>query len=257
MARLPSAGKTIAVILALLLAGAATLAIFTYVRGIEQRAFQDAELVEVFVAEDEIPAGISAEDAGDAGLLQPDSRPRVTIPEGAVSSLDQIAGLVAEDRILADEVIINRRWVDSDQVRDVLEIPEGLEALSVEVAIPSGVAGFIRQGDRVSLIVTVEEPGETVTEEDGSITQEPGEVRSQYLLQGVQVLAVGQRVSTQEGDDGVEETGSQVLLTVALEPEEAEQMVFAIENASLYFTLLPEDAEPVETPGRTLTDLFE
>jgi hypothetical protein len=50
--------------------------------------------------------------------------------------------------------------------------------------------------------------------------------------------------------------GGSVLMTVALEPEDAERLVFAIENASLYFTLLPEDAEPQDTPGRTLDDLF-
>jgi high-affinity Fe2+/Pb2+ permease len=60
VASLPSASKTIAVVLALVLAGLATFAIFTYVRGIEQRAFEDAELVEVFVAQDVIAEGVSS-----------------------------------------------------------------------------------------------------------------------------------------------------------------------------------------------------
>jgi pilus assembly protein CpaB len=60
LARLPSAGKTIAVVLALVLAIVATIAIFLYVRGIEERAFEDAELVEVFVAQGPIAAGTSA-----------------------------------------------------------------------------------------------------------------------------------------------------------------------------------------------------
>ena len=137
------------------------------------------------------------------------------------------------------------------------EIPEGFEALSVEVDVPPGVAGFVRPGNRVSLVATVEEPTATVTQEDGSTVEEPGEILSRYLLQGVEVLAVGERVVTEEGEDGVQEESGRVLLTVALVPEDAERMVFAIQNAFLYFTLLPEDAEPAETPGRTLTDLFE
>jgi hypothetical protein len=32
--------------------------------------------------------------------------------------------------------------------------------------------------------------------------------------------------------------------------------VFAINEASLYFTLLPEGAEPGQTPGRTFENLF-
>jgi len=258
LARLPSTGKTLAVILALLLAGAATFAIFTYVRGIEQRAFEDAELVDVFVAQEAIPPGLSASAASEAGLIGRDARPRVTVPDGAITSLDQVEGLVTEDRILADEVIVRARWVDPAQVTAVLEIPEGFEALSVQVTVPPGVAGFVRAGDQVSLIVTVEDPEATeIAEEEDPAAGATAEVRTQYLLQGIDVLAVGQRVVTEEGEDGVEETASQVLMTVALEPEDAERMVFAIENASLWFTLLPEDAEPAETPGRTLTDLFE
>ena len=257
MARLPAAGKTVAVILALILAGAATFAIFTYVRGIEQRAFEDAELVEVFVAQDTIAAGLPAESASEAGLIARSTAPRATVPDGAITSLDQITGLVTEDRILADEVIVRGRWVDPAQVTGVFDIPEGFEALSVEVGVPPGVAGFVRPGDRVSLIATVEESGVVETDEDGTTVEEPGEVLSQYLLQGIEVLSVGQRVVTEEGEDGVQEQSGRVLLTVALEPEDAERMVFAIQNALLYFTLLPEDAEPAETPGRTLTDLFE
>jgi pilus assembly protein CpaB len=121
------------------------------------------------------------------------------------------------------------------------EIPEGFEAIAVEVGIPPGVAGYIRGGDRVSLIATVEAPGDDHTTTDGTVTEEPGEIRSQYLLQGIEVLAVGQRTTETEGEQAPQ---SSVLMTVALEPEDAERLVFAIENASLYFTLLPEDAEP-------------
>jgi len=257
VARLPSATKTIAVVLAVLLAALATFAIFTYVRGIEQRAFDDAELVEVFVAQEEIPAGISSSEASETGLIGRDNRPRAAVPEGAISSLDQIEGLVTADRILTDEVIVRERWIDRAQAAGAFEIPEGFEALSVETAIPPGVAGFVRAGDRVSLIATIEEPGIATIEEDGTTIQEPGEVRSQYVLQGIEVLAVGQRVVTEEGEDGVQQPTERVLITVALEPEEAERMVFAIENAALYFTLLPDGAEPADTPGRTLADLFE
>jgi Flp pilus assembly protein CpaB len=116
----------------------------------------------------------------------------------------------------------------------------------------------VRAGDHVSLIATLERVGEvTIDPATGAeITEEP-EVFTQYLLQGIEVLSVGQRVTTQEGDDGLEVSTTQVLLTVALEPVEAEKLVAAIQSASLYFTLLPEDAEPAETPGRTLDSLFD
>jgi pilus assembly protein CpaB len=253
LARLPAAGKTIAVVLALVLAVVATIAIFLYVQGIEERAFENAELVEVFVAQGTIDAGTSAAAAGDAGLIARDTAPRGNVPDGAITSLDQIDGLVAIDRVLEGEILLRGRWGTTEDVSVGFEIPEGFEAIAVEVGIPPGVAGYIREGDRVSLIATIEAPGPITTDADGTVTEEPGEVRSQYLLQSIEVLAVGRRTTQAEGE---QQPQSNMLMTVALQPEDAERLVFAIENASLYFTLLPEDAEPQDTPGRTLDDLF-
>jgi pilus assembly protein CpaB len=253
LARLPAAGKTIAVVLAFVLAVVATTSIFFYVRGVEARAFEDAELVEVFVAQGPIDAGTAASEAGDGGLIARDTAPRVNVPVGAITDLEQIEGQVAVDRILTGEILLAERWGTTEEASVGFEIPEGFEAVAVEVGIPPGVAGYIRGGDRVSLIATLEAPGATTTDADGTVTEEPGDVRTQYLLQAIEVLAVGQRTTQAEGDQAPQ---SSVLMTVALQPEDAEKLVFAIENASLYFTLLPEDAEPQDTPGRTLDDLF-
>lgn len=258
MARIRGAGRIIAIVLAIVLAGFATYAIYTYVQGLEQRAFEDAELVEVFIAQEEIPEGISASAAGEAGLIERGSIPQRNVPEGAISSLDQIEGLVALSPILPNEVLSQGRWGDPDQIDSAqLDIPDDFQAISVQVGIPPGVAGFIQAGDQVSLIATTEAPGETEIEEDGTVIEPEAEFRTQYLLQDIQVLAAGQRIVTEEGEEDVAESGGQVLLTLALEPEDAERLVLAIETSSLYFTLLPEDAEPQDTPGRTLDDLFD
>jgi Flp pilus assembly protein CpaB len=134
-----------------------------------------------------------------------------------------------------------------------LRDPRGLRGHRRRGRHPAGRRRLHPRGDRVSLIATLEAPGTTTTEPDGTVTEEPGEVRTQYLLQSIEVLAIGQRTTQAEGEAAPQ--GS-VLMTVALQPEDAERLVFAIENASLYFTLLPEDAEPQDTPGRTLEDLF-
>ena len=262
MARLPSAGKTIAIVVALLLALAATIAIFFYVRGVEERAFEDAELVEVLVAQGPIEAGTTGEGASEAGLIGRDSAPRANVPPGAVTSVDQIEGLITLAPILTGEIILRERWGTTAEVAIALDIPEGFEAVAVEVAVPPGVAGYVAAGTQVSILATIEsrvdeEPSPVVTDEDDAVPEEeplPVEVRTQYVLQAVEVLAVGQRQVQTEEQEG---TVSSVLMTLAVQPEDAERLVFALENGSLYFTLLPEDAEPVETPGRTFGDLFE
>jgi pilus assembly protein CpaB len=258
VARIRGLGRTIAIVVALVLAAVATFSITTYIRGIEDRAFADAELVEVFIAQQEIPQGLSAAAAGEAGLIERGTIPSRNLPDGALTSLEQIAGLVTADRILANEVLVRGRWIDPEAASvAAIEIPEGFEAISVQVGVPPGVAGFIRAGDRVSLIASLESPGERTIESDGAVLEEPPVLRTQYLIQGIQVLTVGQRVITEEGTDGVEESTAQVLLTVALEPNDAERLVFAIQNASLYFTLLPDDAPPSDTSGRTLENFFD
>jgi pilus assembly protein CpaB len=242
LARLPSAGKTIAIVVALLLALGATIAIFLYVRGVEERAFEDAELVEVLVAQGPIEAGTTGEGASEAGLIARESAPRINVPPGAVTSVDQIEGLVALDPILTGEIILRERWGTTAEVSVGLDIPEGFEAVAVEVAVPPGVAGYVAAGTQVSILATIESEADDAVapaeaDEEGAVPEEeavPLEVRTQYLLQGVDVL-----------------------MTLAVQPEDAERLVFAVANGSLYFTLLPEDAEPVETPGRTFADLFD
>lgn len=250
-----NAGRAVAVVAALALAAIATFGITTYVRGVEDRAFQDAELVEVFVATQDIPAGISAQAASEAGVIDRENRPRRAVPNGALSSLEQIDGLVALESILEGEVLVIGRWGDTVAAQAQLDIPEGFEAIAVQVGIPPGVAGFIRNGDRISLIAHV--TGASVSEDADVQVEAADETRSQYLLQDIEVLSVGQRVTTEEGTDGTQEQTGNVLLTVALQPEDAERLVFAINEAELYFTLLPEDAEPQNTPGRTFEDLFQ
>jgi pilus assembly protein CpaB len=241
-------------IVALLLALAATVAIFLYVRGVEERALEDAELVEVFVAQGPIDAGATAEEVSEAGLIARDSAPRANVPVGAITSLDEIEGQFALDPILTGEIILRERWGTSEEVTVGFTIPDGFEAIAAEVAVPPGVAGFVSAGDVVSVIATVELAGPTVEDDEGNVTAEPEEIRTQYLLQGIEVLAVGQRqIQTEE----LEVATASVLLTLAITPEDAERLVFAIANGSLYFTLLPDDAEPVNTPGRTFEDLFD
>jgi Flp pilus assembly protein CpaB len=266
LARLPSAGRTVAIVVAIILAGVAVFAITRYVGGIEDRAFQDAELVEVFVAKGVIPAGTRAETAISQGLIERDQMPRVNRPSGAITALEQIAGLAAIDRILPGDVVVQARFGDPATAAAQFEIPDGLQAISVEVGIPPGVAGYIKPDDNISVIahIDVPEPAAPVIGPDGTLVQPeaadgPTETRSQFLVQDVQVLAVGRRVvvTNEQGQtqDQVQQTES-VLVTIAVTSDQAERLVFALNEGSLYMTLLPEGFEPEDTTGRTFDDLF-
>lgn len=268
MARLPSTGRTLAIVAALVLAGVATFAIFRYVDGLRDEAFQEAELVEVYTASAVIPAGTAAQTIIGQGLIEVDDVPREDRPDNAITSLEQIQGLVTLDRVLAGEVIQAARFGDpATAAATGFEIPEDRQAISIEVGVPPGVAGYIKPQDRISVIahIAAPAPSEVVLGPDGTPvepTQEGDaaeETRSQFVVQDIEVLAVGRRVVTtnEQGQtqDQVQQTES-VLTTIAVTDQDAEKLVFALNEGSLYFTLLPEGYEAQDTPGRTFDDLF-
>lgn len=252
-----------------MLAGVATFAIFQYVDGLRDEAFREAELVEVYVASETIPAGTAAQTVISQGLVEVADVPREDRPSNAITSLEQIQGLVSLERVLADEVIQAGRFGDpATAAATGFEIPEDRQAISLEVGIPPGVAGFIRPQDHISVIahIAAPAPSDVVLGPDGAPVETAAqegdaaqETRAQFVVQDVEVLAVGRRVVTtnEQGQtqDQVQQTES-ILATLAVTDQDAERLVFALNEGSLYFTLLPEGYEPEETPGRTFDDLF-
>jgi pilus assembly protein CpaB len=266
MAKLSSNTRVIAIVLAVILAIIATFALLSYIRGVETRTQEEFEPVDAFVAAELIPAGTSAEAAVASGLIQPRAIPQASLPANAIGALAQIEGTVAVVDILPGEVIVADRFgATTAGPRGLRPIPQDREAISIEVGVVQGVAGFISPGDQVSVIAQLQLPADLTAaedeEEEGAAQEEITFV--QYLLQDVEVLAVGRRV-VQEGEDQVQQT-EQILMTLALEPEDAERLVYAYNNGSLHFTLLPAESDdpddpslerPIETPGRSLDTIF-
>jgi pilus assembly protein CpaB len=222
----------------------------------DERARQDEQFAEVFVAQGDIPAGTRADDAIGQGLIGRDEVPARSVPSGAVASLDQIAGQIVTVPIVDGEIIVTPRFGTTvAQPSGLLEIPEGLQAFTVEAGIIEGIAGHVQPGDTVSVIATLVVPSDDEDEEaDG-----PDASRAQYVAQNATVLAVGQRVVTQEGGDtsfSTQLSNERYIFTLGMEPADIEKVVFATQQGTLWFTLVPEDQEPATTPGRTFSNLF-
>lgn len=240
--------RGLSLVFALALAALATLLLVVYVRSAEQKAL-GADSVQVFVAKQKIPAGTSVESAVAKSLLAKQPLPSKALVEGVVTDLEQIKGKVTSGEILRGEQLVGSRFQAPAKSRGVIPIPDGREAMSIEVAAPPGVAGFVRTGDVVSVIARAGKAGP----EGGS--------RVQYLVRGVEVIAVGQRAAKEESKDqgGIARstTSQKVLLTLALTSVEAEKVAFAALEGELWFTLLPEGAKTsAPTSGRTAENLF-
>jgi pilus assembly protein CpaB len=244
--------RTIALILAVVLAALATIALISYIRGIEDRTNAGLKQIDVFVAKQDIPAGVSGDTASNQGLLEKKQVPEKYAPDNAIASLEQISGKVAAVNIFKDEIIVEPRFVTPGAaLKGVLPIPPDKQAISLQVAVAPGVAGFIQPGDKVSLIVQSERNASGAQSTQGPLVR--------YLIQGLDVLAVGNRVVTSAvatPGTGQQEQVQCCLLTFAVTGAQAEQIVFAVLNTQLYFTLLPEKAPRVTTGGRTFANLF-
>lgn len=242
MAGISMGRRSTVLLVAGLLAALATAALISYVRGIEDRAFDGARTVGVFVAKAPIPAGTSGDEVASRGLVGREAVPVKVRVDGAIGSLREIRGKVAVVNVLPGEQLIGARFVTPGRASGVLPIPQGRQAMSVEVGVPPGVAGFMQPGNRVSVIAKVAVGGES---------------RAQFLLQDVPVLAVGRRVvaAAQGEDDQVAQT-DRALITLAVRPADAEKLAFALFEGEIYFTLLPPGQKPARTPGRTSGNVY-
>jgi pilus assembly protein CpaB len=262
--------RLIGLIVAVLLAAVATVLLIQYVRSADERARQDEALVEVFVAQGDIPPGTAADDAIAQGLISRDQVPARAVPTGTIADLGQVSGQTVSVPIYEGEIIVAPRFGETvAQATGLLEIPPGTQAITLEAGVVTGVAGFVQPGDLVSVVGSVEIPGEAAApapadEGDEEVPEAAGGgVRTQYLIQNATVLAVGQRVAAPE-DEGeeVQASDERYLFTLALQPEDIEQVVLGTQQGTLWFTLVPapqddEEPEVFDTPGRTIANIFE
>ena len=260
--------RLIGLLLAIVMAGAATFLLVQYVTSADERAREDEALAEVFVATADIPAGTSAEAAAAQGLIDQSTVPARNVPAGAIGSLDVIAGQVATMPLFEGEVIVAQRFGSTVAATTdaTLEVPEGLLAISIQAGVVDGVAGFVQPQDTVSVVASLALPEDEVAEDDEDAEAVEGGQTTEFLVQNVPVLAVGQRVITTAEDGStsasVALSNENYIFTLGMTAEQVEQLVFASQQGELWFTLLPEvdedeEREVFDTPGRTLGNIFD
>jgi len=243
--------RVLAIVVAVVLALVATAVLVVYVNGADRRAIADQKPMLVWVAAQAIKAGTPGQSARNTGMIKQAPMPRKNVVDGAVVSLTQIQNRYAAVDIVAGEQLLQKRWVGAEDVAGgrLLRIQPGYQALAIEMDLTRQVAGFVTPGDKVSLILSMKRPGP-----GGDID------RSEFLLQNIQVLAVGAtalaNAAAQGGGSRVSQGKGQVAaVTLAVPEDKVERVVYAAENGSIYMTLLADpDAKPVPPDGGATAD---
>lgn len=199
-------------------------------------------------------AGIEPGQAGDelvaAGRVRTERVDAGDVEPGALTSTHELAGTIVGAAVAEGEQVTAAALRSSALRGDALSLPDGHVALAVTVPFTAGVAGYVGAGDRVDVYASIL-PGA-----QGA----PTSPRTELLLAGVEVLDVSDEVTPRRAEpvatvDGTPGTtparaeGEEITLLLAVEPVEAEQVVFAATNDQLWFALAGEDAEPPQTPG--------
>lgn len=202
-------------------------------------------------------------------------------------------GKVAAGPISAGSILTTDQWVTvTVEVTPLAElIPSGKQAMTISVDNVKGVNGFVEAGDQINMIITLDIAFDKIPDEFkgvtvGDTTAPPVEgetgteqpqaesvvvTYTRFVMQGIPVMATGRDIRPDEdapptvdagdqpaegGEETAEDTGNATVFTIEVTPEQAERIVYAFENGSIWLTLVPEDFVPVETQGVIIDNLW-
>lgn len=285
--------RALVLLVALLLAGVAAFAVFQFLNGIRNDVEANREKTPVFRATQFIPEGSDGSLALQSSWFAPGEENVEDLPDGAITTDQElqaiVSGRLAVGPIERNQIITQSQWAQlTVNLKPLSElIPSGKQAMTISTDAVRGVNGFVRPGDLINLIITLDiefnqipvdspifgVPTDTTGTEGEPAAAEPSEsiTYTRYVLQGLPVLAVAQDVRAEEGEGTpivvpeVDATGAPVaeeeqvidtIFTLEVTPEQAERIAYSFENGSMWMTLVPADFIEVDTDGVTVESLF-
>lgn len=253
--------RTLILVAAVVVGILASLLIWNYVRGIEDEAFDNAELVPVYLVREPIArseTGLQAE-----ARIVKENIPRQFKPANSITDPSEIAGLVAVTDLVPNQVVVSDMFVEASDARARKSFSERLRrirdqdqvAVTISLDAVRGVNGLIQPGDYVNIMVTqieqLDAEGNPVGLPEGANAGDYlfGE-HARYLYQKVEVLAVDRSAVAQTGETAEAaqanaEVATNTGMITLIVPTEAAQYIASIEPNRLYLTLVAPDYVPV------------
>jgi pilus assembly protein CpaB len=152
------------------------------------------------------------------------------VPEADVAgqtvfhSIDDLVGRITADAVFKDAVITDARLLPTDTKWGLADrLPDGYRAITIEASVDRAVAGFIRVGHHVDVLMTVDEKAA------------PGAETSTFVLvRDAEILAIDQTIKT--GPTPIGEILNSVTLSV--DQEDANRIALAERRGELRLALL-------------------
>lgn len=226
----------VVVVIALVMAGIATFAIFQGIQRIPPREIQVATQSVVVAAKD-LPVGTLV-GPQDVRLVEWPAKSPVA---GAFGAADAVQGRGLLTAVAENEPITETKLAPREAGAGLAPtIPLGMRAISVKVNEVVGVAGFVVPGTHVDILATVNRQDDTTT---------------RAVVSNLQVLAAGTRYDQAEAKGG--KPIPSTVVTLLATPEDAERVTLASLDGRLQLVLRnPLDIVATSTPGVRLTALM-
>ncbi|MBW3591712.1 MAG: Flp pilus assembly protein CpaB [Actinobacteria bacterium] len=230
-----AAGGVIVALLGMLL-------VFVYAGQVRSGAGVSTGAGSAFVATTDIPVGSRFEDV--AASLKKKDMPDDVLPSTAITAEDQLNGRSSVQNIAKGEIITSTQFNTSST--GGLDIPAGTNAVTINLGVPQGVARYIQPGAETNVYVTYKDRPDVGNGAESTVTQ--------LVLSNVKVLA-NRPAALNVNQEQAEEAGqtAEILLTVAVTPDEAEKLIFAKENGFVWLGLVNPGDAPVASGGRTFS----
>ena len=250
--------RGLVVAIAIVLAVGAAAAVVLYTQGVKEDAERGGQLSTVIVATQDIPANQRLDPLIEQGLFAEIDVPSDALVGGAVTTLTDLEGETTTTPILANEQISTSRLSSAEVKLNTVGVTEGHVGVSVELDAPQGGVGNIQPGDNVQVFATYT----GVTMIGGDLRQylrQPADAQAGAkkdvpdftvtLVPTVRVLRIqNPAVDTETGRSD----SSRIQITLDLLPQDAQNLVFAQENARIWLGLLPPNEDGTQPPASTV-----
>jgi len=245
------ARRLLAAFAALLLLVVGTVVLLAYVRGADSRALAGVRTVDVLVADELIPEGTTAAEL--TSLVRTELVPAKTALEGRVTDLTDLAGQVATVDVLPGEQLLTGRFSRPDELQaaGTVEVPDGLQEISVQLEPQRAVGGRLAAGDHIAVFVSmVFEDGTSNTHavlHDVLVTQ----------VQGAPAPVDPAASDTATASSGTPLPSSSLMVTLAVTARQAEPVIFGVEHGTLWLSLEPDGADTSGTDVINQGNIYE
>lgn len=194
----------------------------------------------VVTASKDILEGVVA----DESMVEEVQIPKKFIQPGAFVKVEAISGLVTIAPVKKGEQVTDTKLVPASYETGLsAKIPIGKRAVSLPVDDVSGVSNLVKSNNFVDVLATFDFGNETESK-----------VYTYTILEGVQVLAVGDEIGNREDRSqkkdskgifsggalsAINESMKRKTVTLALSPSDVQKLVLAEENGKVFLSLRP------------------